>query len=90
MEVTKERKLWRGNKILYAEIAHQYPDCEIPVECKCGVAWESDSYTFGCWNCGFVLDETETDTAEQALLTAAGEGDAEASKKAFDGEVNRG
>lgn len=29
--------------------------------------------------------EPMTDTAEQALLTAAGERDAEASKKAFDG-----
>lgn len=41
-----------------------------------------------CPNCGENLDFKRRDTAEQALLIAAGEGDAEASKKAFDGGEN--
>jgi len=57
MEITKERKLWEKSKILYTEIAHQYDDCEIPVECRCGVTWNEESYISGCWNCGFTLED---------------------------------
>lgn len=55
MDIREERKLIEDDPILYAEIAHCYQNCEIPVECPCGISWEKEFYLSGCSNCGFRL-----------------------------------